>query len=91
MECGKISSWIIDKKRRRGHLGEICTEAQSNSGIEGMCTYSTVPGLGKQRGKREDTVNMRGRESVGGVQRHLVTGNIMTEEKKEGRPVEFLE
>lgn len=33
---------------------------------------------------------MRGRESVGKVQRDLVTGNIMTEEKKEGRPAEFL-
>lgn len=53
-----------------------------------MYTYSTVPGLGKQRGERENTVNMR--ESVGGVQRDLVPGNIMTEVKNEGRPVKFL-
>lgn len=33
------------------------TEAQPNSGSESIYTYSTVPGLGKQRRKRENTVN----------------------------------
>lgn len=33
---------------------------------------------------------MRERESVVGVQRDIVARNIMTEEKNEGRPVEFI-
>ncbi len=63
-------------------MGVIFTDVQSNSGIEGMYTYSTVLGLGKQRGKRENTVNMRRRENVGGEQRDIVNGNIHTEEKR---------
>lgn len=66
------------------------SNVQSNSDIEGMFTYSTVPGLGKQRGKRENIVNMRGRQSVGGGQRDIITQNIKTKEKKEGRPMQFL-
>lgn len=71
-------------------MGEIFPEAQSNNGIEGMYTYSTVPGLGKQKRKGENTVSMGESESVGGVQRDIVVGNIMTEEKKEGRPEDSL-
>lgn len=49
-----IQGWSVEKsswgKKKRdghwGHLAEICTEARSNSGIKGMGTYSTVPGLG---------------------------------------------
>lgn len=40
-------------------MGGIVTEAQSNKGIEGIYTHSTVPGLGKQRGERENTLNIR--------------------------------
>lgn len=69
---------------RGGHLG-----AQSHRDIGGLHTYSRVPGLGKQRGKREDTVSMRRGGGGGGADRGTVTGNIMTEEKKEGRPAEF--
>lgn len=67
--------------------GDIWEEylLNQNSGIEGMYTYSIVPGLGKQRRERENTVNMRERGSVEGVQRDMVVGNIMTEEKKGGK------
>lgn len=54
----KISSRI--NKKKKDVREDFFTEALSNSGIEGVYTYSTVPGLGKQRGKRENTVNMRG-------------------------------
>lgn len=77
----------------REHSGGMFTEAQSNSGTEGIYTYSTVPGLGKQRGERENTVNMRVRGSVGGVQRrHSGRKHHDRRGKKnmEGRPVEFL-
>lgn len=62
-----------------GHLEGIFTQAQSNSGREGIYTYSRVPRLGKQRRKereRKKTVIMAEGESVGGV------GNIMTEERR---------
>lgn len=47
-------------------------------------------GLASRERERENTVSMRGRKSVGRVQGDRVPGNIMTEVKKEGRPVEFL-
>lgn len=79
------------KKSCMGHLGEIWVKyEQKHSGIEhsGIYTYSTVPRLGKHKGKRESTVSMS--KSVGENPRDQGTGKIMTEKKKEGRPVEFL-
>ena len=87
------TEWEEKKRNQRGIKtcleGGIFTGVQSNSVIECINTYSIVPGLGKQRGERETTVNTRGRESVGGARGETVVGNIVTEEKKEGRPVEF--
>lgn len=48
-----------EKKSCMGHLGEIWAKyEQKHSGIEGIYTYSTVPRLGKHKGKRESTVSM---------------------------------
>lgn len=68
-------------------------ETQSNCSIESTACILTIEsqGLASREEKRENTVNMRYRESVGGVERDLVHGNIMTEVKiKEGRPEESL-
>lgn len=58
----------LEEEKNGGDIQEEYLLKHTQTGIESMYTYSIVPGLGKQRGKRENTVNMRERESVGGVQ-----------------------
>lgn len=53
-----------------------------------MYTYSIVPGLGKQKRERENTVNMRERKCGRNTKRH--SASTHRELKQEGRPVEFL-
>lgn len=55
-----------------------------------MNTYNKVPGLGRQRRERENTVSITEGEKAWEEHRVIVVGNIMTEKKKEGRPVKFL-
>lgn len=49
-----------------------------------MHTYSRVPGLGKQRGKKENSEYEKSTE-YGGVQREALSGNIVTQKKNYGK------
>lgn len=83
----KLSDGI---KERQGR----CTEARSDGGFDRTCTYSRVPGLGEQRGKKRKKHNEceRAREGEGTAeQRKPATGKHGEQQEKGGKNGSSLE